>query len=243
MHEVPALIADNADGSFLGVILVYGGDYNSAPSSPSSPSSNMTHMKRRVDDHHALLGDSLALLSAVFYAVYVVLLKVRVGSEARMDMQLFFGFVGLINICCAWVIGLLLHFAGVERLEMPVNGRQWGGVLLNVPSMLPLSVFDVLTFLQMLITLSSDYIYVLAMLKTTPLIVTVGLSLTIPCALLGDALWFHKSSPSEVLCGAALVILSFVAVGLEDNWSSAERLEHPHSQPPGGIDRHQPATG
>jgi len=143
-----------------------------------------------------------------------------------MDMQLFFGFVGLINICCAWVIGLFLHFAGVERLEMPVNERQWNGVLLN-----------------MLITLSSDYIYVLAMLKTTPLIVTVGLSLTIPCALLGDALWFHKSSPSEVLCGAALVVLSFVAVGLEDNSSSAERLEHAHSQPPGGIGQHQPATG
>ena len=143
--KLPALTADD-DGSFLGVILVYGGDYNSAPSSPASPSSNLRHMKRRVDDRHALLGDSLALLSAVFYAVYVVLLKVRVGSEARMDMQLFFGFVGLINICCAWVIGLLLHLAGVERLDVPVNGRQWVGVLLNVPSMLPLSVVDVLTF-------------------------------------------------------------------------------------------------
>lgn len=84
----------------------------------------------------------------------------------------------------------------------------------------------------MLITLSSDYIYVLAMLKTTPLVVTVGLSLTIPCALLGDAFWFDKSSPPAVLCGAALVVLAFIAVGLGDNWPGAECAEHAHIQPP-----------
>jgi solute carrier family 35 protein F5 len=84
----------------------------------------------------------------------------------------------------------------------------------------------------MLITLSSDYIYVLAMLKTTPLVVTVGLSLTIPCALLGDAFWLDKSSPPEVLCGAALVVLAFVAVGLEDNWPSLGCTEHAHFQSP-----------
>ena len=37
---------------------------------------------------------------------------------------------------------------------------------------------------QMLITFSSDYIYVIAMLKTTPLVVTVGISLTIPLAVM-----------------------------------------------------------
>jgi len=113
----------------------------------------------------------------------------------------------------------------VENLDVPSSRRQWGGVLLN-----------------MLITLSSDYIYVLAMLKTTPLIVTVGLSLTIPCALLGDALWLQKSSPSKVLCGAALVVLAFVAIGLEDNWSNAECPDHDNFQPQ--RDSHpQRATG
>lgn len=33
----------------------------------------------------------LALLSAFCYAVYVILLKVRIGDEERIDMQLFFG--------------------------------------------------------------------------------------------------------------------------------------------------------
>ena len=45
-----------------------------------------------------IVGDSLALLSALFYATYVTLLKVRVREESRVDMQLFFGFVGLFNV-------------------------------------------------------------------------------------------------------------------------------------------------
>lgn len=68
----------------------------------------------------------------------------------------------------------------------------------------------------MVITLSSDYLYVLAMLKTTPLVVTIGLSLTIPVAVAGD---FLKQRPTEavVIGGALLVLLSFVAVGCEDS--------------------------
>ena len=127
--------------SFFGVILVSSGDYDSAPSSPFQslgPSSNPTLLKRPIADRNPLLGDSLALLSAIFYALYVVLLKSRVGSEARMDMQLFFGFVGVINICCTWTMGLVLHFTGVENLDVPSSRRQWGGVLLNVRSIFAL---------------------------------------------------------------------------------------------------------
>ena len=71
----------------------------------------------------------------------------------------------------------------------------------------------------MFITFSSDYLYVLAMLKTTPLIVTVGLSLTIPCALLGDALLLRASAPTEVVGGAMLVVVAFIVIGVEDNWN------------------------
>lgn len=43
------------------------------------------HVKR------PMWGDALALLSAFCYAIYVILLKVRIGDEERVDMQLFFG--------------------------------------------------------------------------------------------------------------------------------------------------------
>lgn len=67
----------------------------------------------------------------------------------------------------------------------------------------------------MAITLSSDYIYVLAMLKTTPLVVTIGLSLTMPLAVLGDIMLQHPVK-AQVAVGAALVLVSFVVIGLED---------------------------
>lgn len=79
-----------------------------------------------------LLGDTLALLSAIFYALYVILLKVRMRTESRVDMQLFFGFVGLFNIALCWPIGLVLHFSGVETFEPPSTGKVVAAILVNV---------------------------------------------------------------------------------------------------------------
>ena len=67
----------------------------------------------------------------------------------------------------------------------------------------------------MVLALSSDYIYVRAMLKTTPLVVTVGLSLTIPLAIAGD-FFLKKPVPGQVVLGAVIVLLSFIAIGAED---------------------------
>ncbi|KAH9082126.1 hypothetical protein EDB83DRAFT_2336608 [Lactarius deliciosus] len=175
--------------SFTGVILA------PAPTSSGLPS---TCCQLSRNGRLSLLGDCLALLSALFYAFYVILLKVRIRSESRIDMQLFFGFVGLFNILACWPIGVVLHFTGVERFELPASGRAVAGLLVN-----------------MAITLSSDYIYVLAMLKTTPLVVTIGLSLTMPLAVLGDIILQHPVK-AQVVVGAALVLLSFVVIGLED---------------------------
>lgn len=38
-----------------------------------------------------ILGDMLSVLSAAFYSVYVILLKVRIGDESRADTQLLLG--------------------------------------------------------------------------------------------------------------------------------------------------------
>ena len=76
----------------------------------------------------------------------------------------------------------------------------------------------------MAITVSSDYFYAVAMLKTTPLVVTVGLSLSIPLAVLGD---FIRNRPTHgiVIGGALLVVLSFIALGLEDSKIHEEVVE------------------
>ncbi|KAJ7169992.1 hypothetical protein C8R46DRAFT_895889 [Mycena filopes] len=178
---------------FVGVLLVSLSD-SVQPRQPANP----TELAPR-----PILGDSLALISAVFYCVstysphslYVILLKVRLRSESRVDMQLFFGFVGLFNILSCWPIGIFLHLTGIETFELP-HGSAVAALAIN-----------------MAITLSSDYLYVLAMLKTTPLVVTVGLSLTIPLAVIGDFI-LGRFTRGQVIFGALLVLLSFVVVGI-----------------------------
>ncbi|KAF8757315.1 Lysophospholipase catalytic domain [Rhizoctonia solani] len=179
--------------SFAGSVLVSLAD-SPGTESPitGSPRFNSGHSHPQ-----AIVGDFLALGSALFYALYVVLLKVRIGDESRINMQLFFGFVGIFNVLGFWPIGVLLHYTGVEMFEPPSSRKAFA----NTP--------------QMFITLSSDFIYVLAMLKTTPLVVTVGLSLTIPLAVAGD-LFLGTSTSAQAIVGATLVLFAFVVIGLGD---------------------------
>ncbi|TFK57159.1 vacuolar membrane protein [Heliocybe sulcata] len=189
--------------SFAGVILVAISDSSETlpPGSDPVDPDTITALTRAIVSK-PIFGDVLALMSAIFYAFYVILLKVRIGSESRIDMQQFFGFVGLFNIVSCWPLGLILHLTGVERFELPGTQKAVAALLIN-----------------MAITWSSDYIYVLAMLKTTPLVVTVGLSLTIPLAVIGD-FFLNKPSKGQVIVGAVLVIASFVVVGFVDESES-----------------------
>lgn len=81
---------------------------------------------------HPVLGDSLAIISAMCYAAYVTLLKLRIGSEDRISMPLFLGFVGLFNLVAFWPVGLLLDVLGVEPLELPSDGLMLMGLILNM---------------------------------------------------------------------------------------------------------------
>jgi solute carrier family 35 protein F5 len=180
--------------AFVGVILVAISD-GSPDSEPDAIGPSIIY---KAATSLPVLGDFLALMSAVFYAFYVVFLKVQIREESRIDMQLFFGFVGLFNIVLSWPIGVILHLVGIERFEVPTTHNAIVIILLN-----------------MFITLSSDYLYVVAMLKTTPLVVTIGLGLTIPVAVIGDS-FLGKPAAVQVLVGALLVIGAFVAVGVEN---------------------------
>ncbi|KAF7311000.1 hypothetical protein HMN09_00643400 [Mycena chlorophos] len=181
--------------SFTGVVLVSLSD-SIQPQQPAGAASRpLAHIEDLAP--RPIFGDILAIVSAIFYACYVILLKVRIRTESRINMQLFFGYVGLFNILLYWPIGILLHIFGLEHFELP-SRRAAAALLINMG-----------------ITLTSDFLYVLAMLKTTPLVVTVGLSLTIPLAVLGDFM-LGRFTRGQVIFGALLVLLSFVVVGLDN---------------------------
>lgn len=68
--------------SFIGVIMVTRSDSTLSTSLLTTSSDLPTH---------PVLGDLAAILSACFYAIYVILLKKQVGDEDRADMQLMLG--------------------------------------------------------------------------------------------------------------------------------------------------------
>ena len=66
--------------SFVGVLLVTSSDSNLSDDTPveSLPT-------------RPILGDATALLGAMCYAIYAILLKVKLGDEYRADTQLMLG--------------------------------------------------------------------------------------------------------------------------------------------------------
>lgn len=114
--------------SFVGVILVAISD-GSPDGQPEGIGPSIIY---KAATSLPVLGDFLALLSAVFYALYVVFLKVQIREESRIDMQLFFGFVGFFNIVLSWPMGVILHLAGMERFEIPTTHNAIVIILLNV---------------------------------------------------------------------------------------------------------------
>jgi len=122
--KVPLVIIADTMRSFAGVVLVSLAD-------SSYPRTDKPADLRPLSPN-PLLGDSFALASALFYALYVSLLKVRMREESRVNMQLFFGFVGLFNVITLWPLGLVVHFLGVEPFELPQNWKEWSGIGINV---------------------------------------------------------------------------------------------------------------
>lgn len=110
-----------------------------------------------------LIGDLLALCGAVFYGCYTTLLKLKIVDESRIDMPLFFGFVGAFNVLFMWPFFIILHYTGLEKFELPFSPSIWVMIVLNA---------FIGTFL-------SDYLWLLSMLMTSPLVVTLGISLTV----------------------------------------------------------------
>lgn len=172
-----------------------------------------------------VLGDALALASALAYAFYVILLKVRIRNETRMSMTLFFGFVGLFNIVLIWPMGLVLHFTGVEVWEWPHGHKLWASIAINaaitfVPPYYCVVLSGTDPFEQV-----SDALYLRAMLMTSPLAVTLGISLTIPLAVAGDIYRGTDLGGWKIYLGGAMVLGSFVANGLMDLAMAEKEIE------------------
>ena len=154
------------------------------------------------------IGDVMAFVSAVLYGFYTVFMKKRIGNESRANMPLFFGLVGLCNIVLLWPVFIVLHVSRIETFEMPPTSKILTIVLVNSAS-----------------SMISDFCWAYAMLLTSPLIVTVGLSLTIPCSLVGQMLLDAQYASALYWVGAGIMILSFLFINHEDRKDEEEGLQ------------------
>lgn len=148
----------------------------------------------------ALLGDMTALASAFLYASYVIYLKRSVKEDSRLSMPFFFGWVGIWSIILFAPVGIVLHLTGIEPFVLPETLTAWMGMWVN-----------------MFITLTSDLFFMMAMLKSSPLAATVGISLTIPLAAFVEGIWGGKPQHWSQMIGDGLVVASFVTIGLAES--------------------------
>ena len=145
------------------------------------------------------VGDSMAFVSAALFGVYAVLIKKRMGDESRVNMPLFFGLVGLMNVVLLWPGFIILHLTGIERFDVPPSGHVLTIVLTNS------TVFLIL-----------DFCWAYSMLLTSPLVTTVGLSMTIPLSLIGQMVLENQYATATYWLGAGIGLLSFIFVNREE---------------------------
>lgn len=163
--------------------------------------------------NHSFYGDSLALVGAVLYGAYVSLLSKRVVDEAAFPMPMLFGFVGLIVFVSLWPVFFLLHYTGIETFEWP-SGHTLVFLLIN----------------SWVGTNLSDVLWARSVLLTSPLTATLGLSLTIPLALLSDAVLQRSKLSVRYVCGALFVVVGFTLVNTAELLRAA--VVRPAEPPP-----------
>ncbi|KAG0157534.1 hypothetical protein PDIDSM_4719 [Penicillium digitatum] len=179
--------------SLIGIILISRVDLSTPDTGDATDGSEGSFPHKSPGE--IALGDAMAAFSAILYGLYTVVMKKQVGDESRVNMPLFFGLVGFFNIIFLWPGFFIMHWTGIEPFSMPETSRVWSIILTNAFA-----------------SFVSDIAWAYAMLLTTPLIVTVGLSMTIPLSLVGQMVLQSQYSSPMYWVGAAIVFLSFLVV-------------------------------
>ncbi|XP_065369547.1 solute carrier family 35 member F5 [Calliphora vicina] len=142
-------------------------------------------------------GALLALFSAFFYAAYLVFVKRKSDTEEKIDIPLFFGFVGLWNLLLMWPIFFILNFTKIEKFELP-NQNQFAILFLN----------------GLIGTVVSEALWLWGCFLTSSLIGTIAISLQIPLSILFDVLLKKKPYSPLFYIGSVPTFVALMLLAL-----------------------------
>lgn len=169
--------------SLLGVVLI-----NFSEESAGNENDNSKFKPR-----NPALGNLLALLGAFCYAMYLLDMKLKcgTGNKTTNERELF-GWVGLFTFLFGIPLLFIVHLFGIEPFLLPPNPKVFAMIMVN-------SVFSVI----------SDYVTILAMLLTSPLVTSLALTSSIPITIFFDFLFLYLSGEEDNSSTSSLVIYAF----------------------------------
>ncbi|KAG8540579.1 hypothetical protein GDO81_019012 [Engystomops pustulosus] len=150
------------------------------------------------------IGSLWSLLGALLYAVYIVMIKRKVDREEKLDIPMFFGFVGLFNLLLLWPGFFLLHYTEYEAFEAP-SRLVWIYLVVN----------------GLVGTVLSEFLWLWGCFLTSSLVGSLALSLTIPLSIIADICLQKVHFSWVFFAGALPVFVSFFVVTLlchYNNW-------------------------
>lgn len=161
----------------------------------------------QIDEPKFSKGVVLSLLSAFFYSAYLVLVKRKSDTEEKIDIPLFFGFVGLWNLLLLWPLFFVLNFSQIEVFELP-NRRQ----------------FIVLFINGFIGTVLSEALWLWGCFLTSSLIGTLAMTLQIPLSMVFDIVLRQKTYPLLFYLGSIPMFLSVIFVALLVKFDDSDPL-------------------
>ncbi|OUC40227.1 hypothetical protein D917_04252 [Trichinella nativa] len=151
------------------------------------------------------LGVVWAIFGSIGYSTYVVLLRHQVDCEEKLEIPMFFGFVGVFCLLTLWPALFLFDYLGIESLHPMPNSSQWRYIILN-------GLFG---------TVLSEYMWLWGCFLTSSLIATLSLCLVIPMTLLVDHILWKTEFSIALYIGTVPVLISFFGatyLSLHEDW-------------------------
>ncbi|TYI16820.1 hypothetical protein ES332_A08G280800v1 [Gossypium tomentosum] len=154
-------------------------------------------------ENHVTVGNLLEMLSAMIYGLFSVLLKKFSGEQGqKVDMQKLFGYIGVFTFVALWWLAWPLTAIGIEpKFTFPRSTNLQEIIIIN-------------SFIGNFL---SDYFWALGVVWTSPLVASLGVSLTIPIAVLEDMIIHGRQYSVIYMIGAAQVFMGFLIANMP-NW-------------------------